>query len=113
MEIYELLKNSPSINHFLTEGAFPFGSTIREVGLIPYYNYIFTDRCLMFFEAVIFSKRERAESLHTEIMEFNLKTALQLLYKGYIDGAIDKAYARLEGSNIPLTVRSPYQGSQY
>ena len=31
MELYELLKNSPSINHFLTEGAFPFGSTIREV----------------------------------------------------------------------------------
>ena len=110
MEIYELLTNSPSINHFLTEGAFPFGSTIREVGLIPSYNYIFTERCRMFFEAVISSERERAESLHNEIMEFHLKTALPLLNKGYIDGAIDKAYARLGGLNIPLTVRSPYQG---
>ena len=109
MEIFELLTNSPSINHFLTEGAFPFGSMIREVGLIPSYNYIFTDRCRMFFEAVISSERERAEILHTEIMKFHLKTALPLLNKGYIDGAIDKAYARLGGLNIPLTVRSPYQ----
>ena len=53
MEIYELLKNSPSINKFLT------------VGLIPSYNYIFMNRCRMFFEAVISSERERAESLHT------------------------------------------------
>ncbi|MDP6320278.1 MAG: dihydrodipicolinate synthase family protein [SAR324 cluster bacterium] len=110
MDIYELLKNSPSVNHFLTEGAFPFGYTIREVGLIPSYNYIFTDRCRMFFEAVKSFERERAENLHTEIMEFHLKTALPLLNKGYIDGAIDKAYARLGGLNIPLTVRSPYQG---
>ena len=41
---------------------------------------------------------------------FNLKTALPLLNKGYIDGEIDKAYARLGGLNIPLTFRSPYQG---
>ena len=109
MEIFELLTNSPSINHFLTEGAFPFGSMIREVGLIPSYNYIFTDRCRMFFEAVISSERERADILHTEIMKFHLKTALPLISKGYIDGAIDKAYARLGGLNIPLTVRSPYQ----
>jgi hypothetical protein len=64
----------------------------------------------MFFEAVKSFERERAENLHTEIMEFHLKTALPLLNKGYIDGAIDKAYARLGGLNIPLTVRSPYQG---
>ena len=64
----------------------------------------------MFFEAVISSQRERAENLHTEIMEFNLKTALPLLNKGFIDGAIDKAYARLGGLNIPLSVRSPYKG---
>jgi hypothetical protein len=53
MEIYELQKNSTSINKFLT------------VGLIPSYNYIFTNRSRMFFEAVISSERERAESLHT------------------------------------------------
>jgi len=64
------LKNSPFINHLLTEVAFPFGYAIREVGLIPYYNYIFTDRCRKFFEAVISSEREFAEDLHTETMDF-------------------------------------------
>ena len=53
MEIYGLLKNSPSINMFLT------------VGLIPSYNYIFTNRCRMFFEVAKSFERERAESLHT------------------------------------------------
>ena len=38
------------------------------------------------------------------------QVTLPLLNKGYIDGAIEKAYARLGGLNIPLTVRSPYQG---
>ena len=30
------------------------------------------------------------------------------MQKGYIDGAIDKAYARIGGMDMPLNIKSPY-----
>ena len=42
-------------------------------------------------------------------MNFFFKTAKPLLDKGYIDGAIDKAYAKIGGMNTPLTIKSPYK----
>jgi len=41
----------------------------------------------MFFESVKFFERERAENLHTEIIDFHLKTALPLLNKGNYSGS--------------------------
>ena len=107
MDNYELLKNSPSINHFLTETAFPFGFSVRKVGFIPSYHYVFPRRSRLFFDTVV-SRDPNASNLHLEIMDFFFKTALPLLDKGYIDGAIDKFYARLGGMDIPLTLKSPY-----
>ena len=42
-------------------------------------------------------------------MNFFFKTAKPLLDKGYIDGAIDKAYAKIGGMNTTLTIKSPYR----
>ena len=30
------------------------------------------------------------------------------MFQGYIDGAIDKAYARIGGMDMPLNIKSPY-----
>ena len=109
MEIYELLNNSPSINHFLTEASFSYGYQINRSGFIPSYHYVFPDRCRSFYEAVVSNNIELAEKMHHEIMNFFFKTAKPLLDKGYIDGAIDKAYAKIGGMNTTLTIKSPYK----
>ena len=109
MEIYELLKNAPSIKHFLTEASFPFGYNVQKIGFIPSYHYVFPERSRKFFDAVISRNLELSEKYHHEIMDFFFRTALPLLNKGYIDGAIDKAYAKLGGMDISLTIKSPYQ----
>lgn len=33
---------------------------------------------------------------------------MPLVEKGYIDGAIDKAYAKIGGMEMPLRIKSPY-----
>ena len=49
-----------------------------------------------------------AQHLHRDIMRFFHKTATPLVQKGYIDGAIDKAYAQIGGMDMPLHMKSPY-----
>ena len=42
-------------------------------------------------------------------MNFFFKTVKPLLDKGCIDGAIDKAYAKIGGMNTTLIIKSPYK----
>jgi dihydrodipicolinate synthase/N-acetylneuraminate lyase len=108
MDFYELLTATPTLRHFVTEGAFPFCHPLGAAGLIPSSNYARPRLSHTYHEAVLAGDLERSQELHQNIIRFFYETALPLGRKGYIDGAIDKAYARIGGMDMPLYMKSPY-----
>jgi len=108
LDFFELITESQSLVHFVTEPAFLFSHSLGDVGLIPSSNYVFPQKSRAYYEAVISDDLKTARHLHREIIRFFHKTAMPLVHKGYIDGAIDKAYARIGGMDIPLQIKSPY-----
>lgn len=108
IEFYELVTESPSLQHFVTEPAFQFCRGVANVGLIPSSNYANPEKCRAYYKAVIEGDQKLAQLLHAEIINFFHKTAVPLLRKGYIDGAVDKAYARIRGMEFSLEMKSPY-----
>ena len=108
MDFHELVVNGKSLQHFVTEPVFFYCSGPSEVGLIPSSNYSNARRCREYFQATIENKDFKAQALQREIIQFFIDTALPLLEKNYIDGVIDKAYAKLGGWDIPLTTKKPY-----
>jgi dihydrodipicolinate synthase/N-acetylneuraminate lyase len=108
LDFFELITESPSLVHFVTEAAFLFSYSLGAVGLIPSSNYVFPQKARAYYNAVVDNDLKTAHRLHKEIIHFFHKTAIPLVQKGYIDGAIDKAYARVGGMDIPLNIKSPY-----
>ena len=108
LDFYELITESPSLVHFVTEPAFLFSSGLGAGGLIPSSNYVFPKKSQAYYKAVITNDLKTAQRLHWDLMRFFHKTATPLAQKGYIDGAIDKAYAKIGGMDIPLHMKSPY-----
>ena len=109
LEFLELVTESPGIRHFVTEPAFLFCYPLGVAGLIPSTNYARPGMCRRYYEAVTSDRHEEASALHRDIVRFFYKTAVPLVKKGYIDGAIDKAYAVIGGMDIPLTMKGPYK----
>jgi dihydrodipicolinate synthase/N-acetylneuraminate lyase len=109
LDIFELITESPSLVHFVTEPAFLFSYGLGTVGLIPSSNYLFPQKSRAYYNAVISNDFHVAHRLHKDIIRFFHKTAVPLVHKGYIDGAIDKAYARIGGMDMPLNMKSPYR----
>jgi len=108
LDFYELITESPSIQHFVTEPAFLFCRGLGNVGLIPSSNYVSPKKCRAYYDAVVSNSLGSASQLHKEILRFYYTTAVPLVLKGYIDGAIDKAYVRIGGMNMSLDMKSPY-----
>ncbi len=108
LEFYELVVESPSLQHFVTEPAFPFCHGVASVGLIPSSNYANPGKCRAYYKAVTEGDHKLAQLLHAEIVAFFHATAVPLLRKGYVDGAVDKAYARIRGMEMSLEMKSPY-----
>jgi dihydrodipicolinate synthase/N-acetylneuraminate lyase len=108
LDFYELVTESPSVKHFVTEPAFLFCRGLNDVGLIPSSNYTSPKRCRAYYDAVLTNDLKTACRLHQQIVRFFHKTASPLVSKGYIDGAIDKAYAQIGGMDMPLNMKSPY-----
>ena len=105
---FELLTEAPAIRHFVTEPAFLFCRTLGAAGVIPSSNYCRPRACRQYYDAVVNGRLDEAWALHRDIIRFFHTTAVPLVSKGYIDGAIDKAYAKIGGTEIPLTMKSPY-----
>lgn len=108
LDFFELVTESPSLQHFVTEPAFLFCHGLGNVGLIPSSNYVNPKKSRAYYDAVVANDTHTAHRLHTEIMHFFHETAVPLILKGYIDGAIDKAYAQIGGMDMPIEMKSPY-----
>ncbi len=108
LDFYELITEAPSIHNFVTEAAFAFCHPLGAAGLIPSANYALPALSRGYYDAVVRSDASTASRLHADVMRFFHLTAVPLVQKGYIDGAIDKAYARLGGMDMPLNMKSPH-----
>jgi dihydrodipicolinate synthase/N-acetylneuraminate lyase len=108
MDFHELLTEASMLRHFVTESAFPFCHPLGAAGLIPSSNYTRPRFSRSYYEAVTSGDLPRGQELHRNIIRFFYETAVPLVRKGYIDGAIDKAYAKIGGMDIPLNMKSPY-----
>jgi dihydrodipicolinate synthase/N-acetylneuraminate lyase len=109
LEFYELVRESPGVRHFVTEPAYLFCRELGAAGLIPSSNYARPRVCRRYFEAVNRGDLSTAAELHRQAVAFFHQTAVPLVKKGYIDGAIDKAYARIGGMEMPLAMKAPYE----
>ena len=109
LDFCELFEESPGLRHFVTEPAFLFCHGLGAAGLIPSSNYARPRSCRRYYEAVTGGDLATAAGLHRQIVRFFLATAVPLVKKGYIDGAIDKAYARIGGMEMPLAMKAPYE----
>jgi dihydrodipicolinate synthase/N-acetylneuraminate lyase len=107
-DAYELITHSPSVQNFVTEPAFLFSYGLGAAGLIPSSNYAMPEIARAYYEAVLNNDLNTGHKLHQRIIRFLYRTAFPLIEKGYIDGAIDKAYARIGGMDMPLNMKSPY-----
>jgi len=108
LDFFELITESPSLRHFVTEPAFFFCHRLGAAGLIPSSNYALPEDARAYYEAVVAGDLNTAAPLHAKIMRLLHRTAVPLVEKGYIDGAVDKAYARIGRMDIPLNMKSPY-----
>jgi dihydrodipicolinate synthase/N-acetylneuraminate lyase len=109
LDFYELITGSPDLVHFVTEPAFKYCFPLGKVGLIPSSNYLFPNYTRRYFDAVTSGDHALAQECHLKLVRFFSATAVPLVGKGYIDGAIDKAYAKLGGHETGLELKSPYQ----
>lgn len=109
LDFFDLLSEAPLLRHFVTEAPYFFAQPLGAAGLIPSSNYAWPHRCRAYHEAIQRGDVASAQKMQREIVSFFHATAVPLLQKGYIDGAIDKAYARIGGMDIKSHMRAPYQ----
>jgi len=108
MDFHELVTASPGIRHFVTEMPYLFCKPLGAAGVIPSLNYAAPGLTRRYVAAVDAGDLPTASALHRLVVRFFFETALPLARKGYMDGAIDKAYARFGGMDMPLRLKSPY-----
>ncbi len=104
------LVRETDIQHFFSEGNFPFGCLYGECSLLTSLGAMIPKRTHEYFGYGVAGDFENLFRLHTRIMlvidDFIGSTAGQT----GIDGAYDKMIVRSAGVDMPLRLLSPYQG---
>lgn len=103
-----LMLDAPQLQHFITEGGFPFAAMLGECGfLISYTSTNFT-RAVEFYQA---GRRQDAAAMAAISTDFPILTdILKVAVAGsaHMDGAYDKLFCRLHDSTFPLRLLPPY-----
>ena len=109
--IQELIDSAPTLQHFLNERGFAYGSLIGECGLLASIATLNWRLGLRDFE--VGRAREVDELLRMEAELSTIAAAFLECVGGgtpYIDGAFDKALYRLHDARFPLRLMPPYAG---
>ncbi len=94
----------PTSEQIISRCKIEFDHGIESVQIaLPHWHPLSDNELGNFFDNVCGTFPEKPIILYN-----SPRSKRPLVQKGYIDGAIDKAYARIRGLEIDLTMRSPY-----
>ncbi len=106
----DLLKKAPELQHFLTEGMFPFGTLCGECSVLSSFGPMLPSKTKELFEYAVTGQIEKLFRLHKEYMKVITDVTAPMRGPAKIDGAYDKVLVRLSGLPMPLRLLSPYEG---
>lgn len=106
--VFGLLTEAVDLMHFFTEHSFAYGSLIGECGFIPSYSTMNIRRAMEYFQAAMMKDKERILSIQREFLYLH-QLLMDCVGRGFIDGAYDKIFCRVENPSFPLTLFPPYQ----
>jgi dihydrodipicolinate synthase/N-acetylneuraminate lyase len=103
-----LMREAPQLQHFITEGGYPFAAMLGECGFLISYTSTNFARAREFFDA---GQKQDEARLATIAQDF---PGLIAAFKeavgdtAHIDGAYDKLFCRLHDPAFPLRLLPPY-----
>ena len=104
-----LMRHAPDLQHFLGETTFPTGCLYGECSLLSSFGPMLPTRTRGFFECGRKRDFGRLFELQREYLLMINEVLSPMLEHPRIDGAYDKALARLGGLEMPLRLLSPYE----
>ena len=110
--VRELIDGAPTLQHFLNERGFAYGSLIGECGLLASIATLNWRLALRYFE--VGHARDVNELLRMEAELSRIGAEFAECVGGgatHIDGAYDKALYRLHEPSFPLRLLPPYAGA--
>ncbi|MDP6064013.1 MAG: hypothetical protein QGI49_04405, partial [SAR202 cluster bacterium] len=105
------LVTETTLQHFLAENNYPFGSLHGECSILASFGSLFPSKVRELFNLGKAGEFEKAYRVALEIDEAK-DTFLAPTIGGveHIDGAYDKMIVRASGIDMPLQMLSPYDG---
>lgn len=104
-----LMRTVPELQHFFGEASFPTGCLYGECSLLSSFAPLFPARTLELFHHACAGHMEALFQTQTEYLSAVYDVIGPMLQHPLIDGAYDKALARLGGFPMPLRLLSPYE----
>jgi dihydrodipicolinate synthase/N-acetylneuraminate lyase len=104
-----LMRTVPELQHFFGEASFPTGCLYGECSLLSSFAPLFPARTLELFDHARAGRIEALFQAQKEYLSAVYEVIGPMLRYPLIDGAYDKALARLGGVPMPLRLLSPYE----
>ena len=109
LRIRELVEGAPTLQHFLNERGFAYGSLIGECGLLASVATLNWRMAQRYF--AVGQHRDLASLLHIEGELSRIAAAfIEQLGGAHIDGAYDKVLYWMHDDRFPLRLLPPYAG---
>jgi dihydrodipicolinate synthase/N-acetylneuraminate lyase len=104
-----LMRTVPELQHFFGEASFPTGCLYGECSLLSSFAPLFPARTLELFHHACAGRIEALFQTQKEYLSAVYEVIGPMLQHPLMDGAYDKALARLGGFPMPLRLLSPYE----
>ena len=104
-----LMRIVPEMQHFFGEETFPTGCLYGECSLLSSYAGLFPSKTKEFLQFARSGELDKLFHFQKEYLSVLYEVQGPMNQWALIDGAYDKALARLGGLEMPLRLLSPYQ----
>jgi dihydrodipicolinate synthase/N-acetylneuraminate lyase len=104
-----IMRTVPELQHFFGEASFPTGCLYGECSLLSSFAPLFPAKTLELFDHASAGRIDALFQTQKEYLSVVYEVIGPMLRYPLIDGAYDKALARLGGLDMPLRLLSPYE----
>ena len=109
-DVVSIATQSPELQHFYGEMAFPIGCLYGECSLLSSYGALFPAKTREFFQYGVNRQWDKLFPMMAEYLEVAAAFDEPTAGREAIDGAYDKMIVRASGIDMPLRLLSPYRG---